>query len=316
MKYLIFTDKEIIKKSFEQSGYTPMEFHQLQDLREVCKRTRGAFVYLDRNGEDRKSLEKHISYLSNRPDLRFALVDVDEPALDPACFFHIGAVDYISPQLLKKGLTKDRLEQVQRFNPIDIRYINNDFNDIIPFSGPTWENVDEGKEYVFAMLYAGLDDMARIQELLGKEGAEKFTCEFREWLNNQMDAWYGYQWLWNDWGGVYLFPFDGKNFYAMEAAMECFLNKRIARFSHFERKTTFRFILHLGSAPFYKRGNTGNIISDSINSLFHMAYREGSRDELVISQEVKPFIPPTLLPIIGSEEEFEGRTLYRFKDFK
>jgi hypothetical protein len=314
MRFLIFTNCPIITKSFEQSGYTPLEFYTSNQLRDVCKRIRGAIIYLDKSCDSPENFEKHLSYLNNRSDLRFAIIESLNPVLDPAYFFHNGAVDYIGPSLLEQGISRERLEQVQRFNPIDSRFIHNDFDDSIPYSGATWDRVEEGKEYVFGMLYAGLDGMGKITEVLGQEGADKFTAEFREWLNEHMDAWYGYQWLWNDFGGVYLFPFDGKNYYAMEAAMECFLNKKISRFSHFERKTTFRFILHLGSTTFLKRGKTGSIISDSINSLFHMAYRNDSCDELVISQEVKSLIPESLLAYLGSEKEFEGRKLYRFKD--
>jgi hypothetical protein len=314
MKYLVFTEREPIRKSFQKSGYEPIEFHNPDALRDICRGIRGAIIYLDREADSHDNLLKHLSYLNNRSDLRFAIVDGVKPTEDPAFFFHYGAVDYISPALIKQGLSRERLEQVQRFNPIDSRMINDNWDDSVPYSGVNWDKVEEGKEYLFSMLYVGLDDMVRIQEILGQEGAEKFNTDFRNWLDEHMDAWYGYQWLWNGWGGVYLFPFNGQRIYAMEAAMECFLNKRFSRFSSFEIKTTFRLALHLGSSVFLKRGETGSIVSDSINSLFHMAYRDENQDGLTISQEVRPYIPETLFPFLGKGKEFEGRLIYQLKE--
>lgn len=312
---LIFTRRNDIKRAFSQCGYDVLSFHDPQEFRVACQKARGAVVYLDLHEDGFRIYEDHLAYLKTRDDLRFALIDGDERYPDPARFFHDGAVDYLTPELLVQGLDCDRLERAQRLNPLDRRLINAEPEECVPYSGLDWEGIEEGKEYMFGMLYAGLDDMAAIQEVMGQEGARKFTDEFRHWLDDHMDAWYGYQWLWSGWGGVYLFPFDGKNYYALEAALECFLNKRIARFSYYERKTTFRFVLHLGAVPFHKRGDTGHIVSDAVNSLFHMAHRENSRDELVLSQEVKPLLPPSLLPFLGKEEIFEGRKLHILKDF-
>ncbi len=315
MRYLIFTDREPIREFFLESGYEKLEFHSPDSLREICKGIRGAVVYLDLESRPfEEDLTHHLSYLNHRSDLRFAIVDSGEPTEDPAFFFHYGAVDYISPGLLRQGLSRERLEQVQRLNPIDRRFINDGWNRSVPYSGVNWEGVEEGREYLFALLYVGLDDMMRVQEILGQEGAERFNQEFRNWLDEHMDAWYGYQWLWNGWGGVYLFPFDGQKFYAMEAALECYLNRRISRFSRYEVRTTFRMGLHLGSTEFQKRGHTGNIVSDSVNTLFHMACREGCRDELVLSDEVRSHIPQSLYPYLEKGEKFEGRVIYRVKN--
>ena len=313
MKYLVFTDREPIRECFMESGYEPLEFHNPDSLRDICRQVRGAVIYLDREGHSHETLNQHFSYLSSRNDLRFAVVEGLAPTEDPAYFFHYGAVDYISTQLLEKGISRERLEQAQRLNPIDRRFINEDLDSSVPYSGVNWDGIEDGEEYVFAMLYAGLDDMMHVQEILGQEGAERFNREFMEWLNEHMDAWYGYQWLWNGWGGVFLFPFNGQNFYAMEAAMECYLNRRISRFSDYEVQTTFRLALHLGSTVFRKRGETGSIVSDSINTLFHMACRKESRDELVISQEVRSLIPDSLYPYLEEGESFEGRLIYRLK---
>ncbi|MDC7220438.1 MAG: hypothetical protein PQJ59_10880 [Spirochaetales bacterium] len=313
MKYLIFTERETIKASFRHSGYLPLGFHGLSEIREVCKGIRGAIIYVDRDSLSNEELEQHLSYFNNRADLRIAIIDGKDITNDPAEYFQNGAVDYIGPALLKEGLSRQRLEKVQRFNPIERRFINEGFDSSVPYSGRNWDSVKEGEEYVFSMLYAGLDDMGRIREHLGQEGAERFNLEFRNWMDHHMDAWYGYRWLWNGWGGVYLFPFDGQNFYAMEAAMECYLNRKINKFSNYEIKTTFRLALHLGSTIFLKRGETGSIVSDSINSLFHIACRDGSEDELVLSEEVRAQIPPTLHPYLEKGVEFEGRKIYRLK---
>lgn len=315
MKYHVFTRREEVIRAFKESGYPKLAFHEPEKLRHVCQGLKGALIYLDLFGENRDWLDPHLPYIRNRSDLRYGVISPGDSADDPALHFHDGAVDYLCTGLMTRGLTRSRLERAQRFRPIDSRFLHSELDENIPFSGPNWDQIEEGGEYVFAMLYAGLDNMKQIRDLLGQEGAEKFTSEFREWITEQVEPWFGYQWLWSDWGGVYLFPFDGKNYYALEAAMECFLNKRIARFSYFERKTTFRFVLHLGSTVFMKRGNTGHIISDSINSLFHMAHREGSRDELVMSQEVRSHIPVSLLPYFDRLGEFEGRELYKLLKF-
>ncbi|MBN2627066.1 MAG: hypothetical protein JXA95_10405 [Spirochaetales bacterium] len=315
MRYLIFTDREPIRHFFLASGYEKLEFHPPENLRDICRGIRGAVVYLDLESRPfEEDLDHHLSYLKHRPDLRFAIVDNHSPAEDPAFFFHYGAVDYISPIMLEQGMSRERLEQVQRLNPIDRRYINTSYDKSVPYSGVNWDQVEEGREYIFAMLYVGLDDMMRVQEILGQEGAERFNREFRTWLDEHMDAWYGYQWLWNGWGGVYLFPFDGQNMFAMEAAMECYLNRRISRFSKYEVRTTFRMGLHLGATEFRHRGHTGNIVSDSLNTLFHMSCRENSRDEMVLSEEVRSHVPPSLYPYLERGEKFEGRFIYRIKN--
>lgn len=127
------------------------------------------------------------------------------------------------------------------------------------------------------------------------------------------DPWYGYLWINNGWSSVMLFPFNGQSFHVIEGALEFLLNQTIFRFTTYQGKLEYRQVLHLANAPFHKRNNTSNLISESLNDLFHMGMYHAEAGRLHITEEVRKFVPESLNSYVLEPEMFEGHRIFPFR---
>ena len=72
-------------------------------------------------------------------------------------------------------------------------------------------------------------------------------------------------WIWNNFEGLILFPFNGKTCDAILACFRMILYRKMTCVEKLSFNTlfSFRIALHIGSTVYERRGNTKNIISNS-----------------------------------------------------
>ncbi len=76
---------------------------------------------------------------------------------------------------------------------------------------------------------------------------------------------------------------------------------------------SYRMSLDIGNTKYLTIGNTGNIISDSVNFIFHFGKQYASPGNFYLTGRVHEDIPPGLLDNFSVSERFEDRTIYRMK---
>jgi hypothetical protein len=124
-------------------------------------------------------------------------------------------------------------------------------------------------------------------------------------------------WMWSDWGGVILFPFDGSNSAPIFLAARLMINRPLISIEELrvDSIVDYRLALHVGNTVYNTRGDTGTIISEDLNFFFHLGKRRVEANSLYVTEAAYPQIPQGLQPLFTRQEVFEGSGLYRMRRF-
>ena len=76
---------------------------------------------------------------------------------------------------------------------------------------------------------------------------------------------------------------------------------------------TYRLVMHIGNSVFKKRGSTGNIISDTMNSIFHIGQKYIEPKNFNITEDVLRYLKNGLKENFVPDGNFEGNDIYKFK---
>jgi len=76
---------------------------------------------------------------------------------------------------------------------------------------------------------------------------------------------------------------------------------------------SYRISLHIGNTVYKNRGDTGHIVSDTINSVFHIGQKYAGPGGFYVTQEIFPFIPKGLDAYFIPAGVFEGREIRRMR---
>jgi hypothetical protein len=310
MKVIVLTDRKVLQKSFKPGKDCDVAFLGTSETKKIGAVP--ALVYLDLASFERTKWNAAVKKLLSRDELRVGLIDPAGFVTDPAVEFHRGIVDFIPKGALTAGIGTKRFVQAEAFRPLPVPASR--LADDVPLSGSDWSGVEENKEYLFGFLFIEFDHINQLKTDLGQAGAAEYSRDFFNYVSEYFAVWDGYLWIRNDFGALYLFPFDGKKLHILESALELNLNADILKFTRFRQKAAFRQAIHIGKTIYRKRGNTGDVVSDTINSLFHLGSRWTPKGSLVITEEVFPFVPPGLRAYFKEKGEYEGRKIWQLKD--
>ncbi len=329
MKVLLFSDKKTTIQQFapiERSKTYSLSVHTLSELKEIVKSEgKEDLYYLDVTGMEDNEREKVLRYLKKQwkeKGLCYAVVDGKDALADPAALFHDGAVDYIGKDLLKEKISTKRINAVVEYiadtaNMIEestkagTKIAGTKSNYIL--SGPGWKKVKAGKEYTFCFMYAELDLHSDWQKKSGKLHLDKVGTEFHSLIEKTVAPLEGKIWMWNDFSGVVLLPFDGSSCDALLSAFRLILNRSIISTELFRYQIlmSYRIALEIGNTVYHPRGNTGTVISDTVNFLFHLGKKFAKPGNLYLTDAVTPYIPEGLKACFLPAGAFEGREITR-----
>lgn len=121
--------------------------------------------------------------------------------------------------------------------------------------------------------------------------------------------------MWNEYGGVALFPFETTTCRPVYTAIRMVLNRLIISCEEFPFSTliNYRLALHLGETPYHERGNTGTIVSDTVNFIFHLGQKFAKPGQLYITKEILDRMNGGFRDLFLEEGIFEHRTIYRMR---
>ena len=284
MNIYIFSDSEEIKEStlkIKAGKKYEIKYFGIKEIKKSLKTvTESCIVYIDITalGEEKN---KTINYLSKRNNVFHGIINYKNPDIEtvPEYYFS-GAIDYINKKDIENILTEKRLKQISLYlNKYRVGYVRNYSNTtpdnfdkknyIIAENG--WESIVSGNDYTFAIMFIELDGIEDMKRNYGKKNLQIALSTFRKYIEKYLEPFGGRIWMWSGFGGLILFPFNGKTCRSIISGFRIILFKYIydvedSLFPHF---ISFRIAQHLGTIT-YKKGNTGNIISENLNSIFHL----------------------------------------------
>ncbi|HPW51360.1 MAG TPA: hypothetical protein PKV85_03285, partial [Spirochaetota bacterium] len=181
-----------------------------------------------------------------------------------------------------------------------------------------WKDVKSGSEYTFFFIFIQLDNQKDLKGYFSGNSFHGFRQKFHDIIERKTKSIDGKIWMWEDFGGLILVPFDGKQNNIIEFIFRLYLDKIFLYADEMqmdEVTLSFKTVIHMGNTVYKNRGNTGTVIADSVNSIYHIGYKFAEPDSFLITEEVKEFIPEYLTSYFKEAGEYEGRQLFRMRKF-
>lgn len=323
MKIEVFSNTKNIEKSF--TAAVKGKKHSLRvspasDLKKSAKGlSAGSLVYVDLSSLKKTEVPQAIKLLSKLPGSLFGIIDPKGTVTDIADLFHGGAADYLGAASLKKGVDQKRLDQVMKFKQFEAtaeetqgKSAAQKKNYII--SGRDWKNIKQGQEYTFYFMLIELDNKNALKGL-APELFDDITETFRQYVQDMVAPMNGRIWMWMNYGGLVLFPYDGKECDIVEAALRLMVNRKLmsAENIQYDMNISYRIAMHVGNTVYKSKGETGEIVSDSINSVFHLGQKYAEPSSFFLTHDIFTMLPKSLLDYYIPAGEYEGRKIFRMK---
>ena len=319
MNIYIFSKTKNIEKIFAapvKAGKHTLQVCPPSGLKKTLKEApNGSLLYADASSFAKAELAQALKLLGKLDGSLFGVIDPKSAIEDIGGLFHDGASDYIGAAPSKKGLAKTRIDRIMKFKNIEIpddKLKARMKNYII--SGSDWKNVRQGQEYTFCFLFIELDNKSTLKAA-GPEQFSRMTTAFRQYVEEIVAPYNGRLWIWMDYGGLAIFPFDGTSTGTIEAALRLFVNRVLmsAEIIKLDIALSYRIAMHIGNTEYKGKGETGTIIADSINSVFHLGQKFADPGSLCCTEDIFFLVPPGLARSFVPAGEYEGRNIHMMK---
>jgi hypothetical protein len=259
---------------------------------------------------------------SRTENVIYGVVDPDGAVEDVSEAFHQGAVDYLDRAALHKGITAERVRRIrsslERVNPEILHAASGDAGADSPDryieSGSDWSAVQRGREYTFHLMFIELDGRELMEKKYGVDNLSTALGSFRNYLETFVKPYQGRLWSWFRFGGIVLFPFTRRGNQALTCVFRLMLFRHFydVESSQFPNFLSFRIAMHLGNLSL-EGSHTGNTVSDSLNSVFHLGQQFAGPGSVHVTQEVLRCANPVLGPFFTDAGVFEGRSIRRMR---
>jgi hypothetical protein len=329
IEVLIYSDDQDIRDHFRgvsRSKSYHVSFHPRAELfaAGACNAD-GIVIYYDIGGCTPEKARGECVRLG-KSGCSWAVIDPQGIIEDPAELFYLGACDYLPPKLLSEGVRAARLHRVIEYQgdvspPEHLRDPKNEEllpngSKIIP-SGEDWRKLEMGKEYSFFFLYIELVPGKEWRVDAGSTHRKALQEKFEKTILHKVAPQQGIIWMWSEWGGVVLFPFTKNNSHPVITATRLALGRPLISIEDMKVDTLidYRLALHVGNTVYNRRGETGTLISDDINFIFHLGKKQIEKNILYLTGSAFPQVPERMRHLFEEEERFEGRRIYRMVEF-
>jgi len=306
-------------KSVGRGGEFDVRQQPAKDYRKSLQScTEPIVLYLDIQGFSPAETTRALKYLTASETALIGLIDPKDSIQDVAGLFHDGIFDYIGKTLWKDGVTLKRMRKaVDAFSWLteEEEGEEEEKSGVELLTATGWDQVASGNEYTFSFMFFELDLNEDWKSKSGREHLDRVTSSLEANVQRIVSAGGGRIWMWAEYGGLALFPFNGKGCEAILTSFRMMLNRTIISAEDFEFDTllSFRIALHIGNTVYRPRGKTGTIISDSVNFIFHLGHQFAEPGGLYLSGSVYPYIPHGLESSFIDCGNFEGNRIYRMK---
>ncbi len=321
MEVIVFSDLKTIDtcfKSVKNSRNITLKYLPCAEIKKTIKSAaKSVFSYIDISGFDAPEINKILKYISGLEGCRYGIIDTEGAIKDSALLFFNGASDYIGKEIFREGISALRVKKALQFctSGQSLQTETEGVSDAAAFksSGCGWIGIKSGQEYTFCLMFLEIDDHV---ELMGKYGENMIHAaanSLKIYINKLVSPAGGKIWIWNDFGGLILFPFDGKNCEAILPCLRLILNRKIicAERMAFKMLFAYRIALHIGNTVYKKKGSTGTIVSNSINLIFHLGRKFAKPGNFYLTNEAFRHVPEKLKKYFLPAGHFEGLEIMR-----
>lgn len=320
----LFSDSQSTFKKLSQTRKTKaltLTVLPFSDLDKQFKKNGFAdAVYVDLSKKNDAAVKKALTALSKQKDIICGVIDPEGRITDPATLFHDGFADYLGKNTLAQGLDAKRLNRVLTFARRNLPQAEEPeeqaaaLSDIIS-SGKGWKYVKPGTEYTFCFMFVELDLTYEWKNKSGKIHLSKVSADFLKFIQKSVEPYQGNVWLWGEFGGIILFPFDGTSVDAIQLCYKLILNRTIISVEDFRYSTpvSIRMALDIGNTVYQKRGETGGIVSDTINFMFHLGKKFLPPGNFYLTDRSRRYIPKGMGGCFQKAGVFENVEIYRMR---
>jgi class 3 adenylate cyclase len=304
--------------AFAAKGARALEAEPLDELRSSLPRLAGAaLVYLDVRGLTERERSKALASLAGQPGVAFGVYDPTGLMKDPAAAFHAGAVDYLGKGVPLEALGAKRRAAIDAYaERLGVGQPEADEEEAEEEASSTaadaWADVTPGREHRFALLYVEVDGSEEMKKRYEPENLSAAMNTFRAYIEGIARPHGGRLWMWSRFGGLVLFPLGDGRCQAAVCCLKIMLSSILYDMeeSPLPGRLCFRLALSVGHTV-YREGDTGRIVSDAINSIFHLGQRCAKPGQCVCTAEAVDLAPPQLRPLFVPSGQFEGKRVLR-----
>jgi hypothetical protein len=314
LKVLIFSANTILINSIKAKNLDS-EIHAPEQMTKIInKSSEPLLVYIDASSFKEK-LQKKITFLTGKEKVFCGILDPGSEVSNVADLYFLGAVDYLDKNEIKANFSPKRFKKVFQYleqfriayrEEVELQKTVPKKHDYITVE-KGWKEIVPGREYTFSIMFIELDGKNEMEKIFGKKNLEVAISIFRKYLERNISYFGGRIWIWFQFGGIALFPFDGKDCESVYCGFRIMLYKLVhdVEESLFPNFTSFRVALLLGNVT-YQENNTGEVISDSINTIFHMGRNHAEPGNFYVAKNILQFAPKPLLEYFVPADNFEG----------
>jgi class 3 adenylate cyclase len=299
-------------------GALDLEVRPLKELKKALPSLEVApLVYVHVQGLTAKEAAKLLAVIEANPRVRFCVLDPAGEIGDVASVFHAGAVDYIGKAMASgKASAKRRrapLEYAKRIGAGPVAASPDEVSleaQVAVRDG--WAEIEPGREHSFAFLFIEVDDAEELKKRHEPENLAAAMATFKEFIERNVDQHGGRLWMWSRFGGLVLFPLHDPAPYAPMCGLRILLSSIFydAEESLLPGRLSFRMALSAGSTV-YHEGDTGRIVSDAVNSIFHLGRRFTRSGQFLITADAYDLVPQQARGFFHAAGTYEGRRIYR-----
>jgi hypothetical protein len=280
---------------------------------------RGSFLYIDIAGYGDDERNRLLAYLSRLKDFHWGIVDTEGKIRDVAWLFHAGASDYVNRPVLGECMNVKRLGKASQIRHIEHAEAKPAVSTVdgqrARPSGRDWSSVRSGHEYTFGMMYIELDRQAALKNKLSEGQLNALMSSFQGYIERTVVQYSGRIWIWNDFGGLILFPYDGGKSKAPVVCLKLMLARKIFSVEEtgLDTMLSYRVAFHIGNTVYKRKGDTGTIVSKSINTIFHLGQKYLHEGQFYITEEALNLSHEGIRSSFVPVGNYEGHDIYRMK---
>ncbi|MCL2759767.1 MAG: hypothetical protein FWD22_06100 [Treponema sp.] len=295
-------------------------------------------TYIDICGLTAAELKKTITQAKKScKDSSWGIIDPKGTVKDPASLFFEGASDYLGPGLLKasKSIDSKRFtgvlqwkrslaaaagsQEASKLNEAAEGFIKSGIKLPAANAFPGWKKIQSGKAMPFYLLYCSLQGKTALETRLQEKALTQVYKRFHSILVSNFKE--GDALLWMETGKDCLFLLPPKSQCVSSIINACIslivsAPQIVLETLGLSIPANFIFALHYGSISYKPPGKTGTVVSDAVNSIFHLGAKKAQYGRLTITAGLPDVtIPKVMQDLFVPCGEYEGRKIWHTKKF-
>jgi hypothetical protein len=276
-------------------------------------------VYLDLDSVPKRQRAEWIDRLAATRGLRWAVVDGTRSIADPATLFWQGAVDYLGKGAAEGIVDQARLLSIGDYaDRIENHVPRTNRHQIHQGSFPGWDALVEGKSYEVCAFFAGVWDADGLRTRLGEQRFVRFKAAVLGVVNVIIQENGGLLWIADDQSFLALFPPEMASQLVI-SAMRVLANLRLISFEQLRLEQEvggLLFCLRRCELPWQKPGQTGTVVSDALNYMYHLGRKFTPPCTIDLVDDLAETLEPRLKTLFHEAGNFENRPIQRFQGFE